>query len=105
EVIEAAVPGDAVEPGPRVDRPLVGEDRVVGGREDVLQDVLGVFLRAEHVAAEGEEPGPVAREENLEGGVVAVPEKADQALVGLQAKQRRPPAEHGHYRTCLIYCL
>jgi hypothetical protein len=55
QVVEAAVARDAIEPRARVDRPLVGEDRVEGGGEDLLEDVLGVLARAEHVAAEGEQ--------------------------------------------------
>ena len=43
KVVEAAVAGDAVEPRPRVDRAVVGEDRLVGGNVDLLEHVLGVL--------------------------------------------------------------
>ena len=49
--------------GSHVDLALVGEDRVERGREDLLEDVLGVLARAEHVPAEGEQPRLVARAE------------------------------------------
>ena len=74
---------------------LVGEHRVEGGREDLLQDVLGVLARAEHVPAEGEQAGVVAREERLKGGVLAASRKRDQPLVGLQAQQRAGPSQAG----------
>jgi hypothetical protein len=51
-VVEAAVAGDPVEPRARVDRPLVGEHRRVRLDEDLLEHVLGVLGRAQHVAAE-----------------------------------------------------
>jgi hypothetical protein len=37
----------------------------------------------------------VARDERLERMVVAAPDERDQALVGLQAQQRRAPVEAG----------
>ncbi len=55
-VVEAAVARDPVEPWADVDRPVVGEHRVVGGRERVLEHVLGVLARTEQVAAEREQP-------------------------------------------------
>ena len=75
---------------------LVGEDRVEGGGEDLLEHVLGVLARAEHVAAEGQQARLVARAERLEGGVLAAAGERDQALVGLQAQQgrRAPQARH-----------
>ena len=68
--------------------PVVGEDRVERRREDLLQDVLGVLARAEHVAAEGQQARLVAADERLERAVVAAPDEDDEPLVGLQAKQR-----------------
>ena len=93
QVVERAVAGDAVEPGPDVDLALVGEDRVEGGGEDLLQDVLGVLARAEHVAAEGQQARLVARAQRLEGGVMAPAGEGDQPLVGLQAQQRGRAAQ------------
>ena len=56
QVVQRAVAGDPVEPRPHVDRAVVAEDRVERGGEDLLQDVLRVLARAEHVAAEREQP-------------------------------------------------
>ncbi len=93
QVVERAVARDPVEPGAHVDLALVGEDGVEGGGEDLLEDVLGVLARAEHVPAEGEQARLVARAERLEGGVLAAAGEGDQALVGLQAQQRRRAAQ------------
>ena len=93
QVVEAAVARDPVQPGPDVDRAVVGEHRVEGGGEHLLQHVLGVLARAEQVAAEGEQARLVARDERLEGGVVAAAHERDQPLVGLQAQQRRAAVE------------
>ena len=95
QVVQRAVAGDPVQPGPGVDRPVVGADRVEGGGEDLLQHVLRVLLRAEHVAAEGEQARLVALDERLEGAVMAAPGEGDQPLVGLQPQQRRAPRESG----------
>ena len=46
--------------------------------------------------AEREQARLVARDESLEGMVVAAPDERDQALVGLQAQQRRAPMHAGH---------
>ena len=64
--------------------PLVGADRVERSREDLLQHVLGVLLRAEHVPAEREQPRLIALHERLEGAVVAAPDQSDELLVALQ---------------------
>ncbi len=93
QVVERAVAGDAVEPGPHVDLALVGEHGVEGGGEHLLEDVLGVLARAEHVPAEGQQAGLIARAEDLEGGVLAAAGERDQPLVGLQAQQGRRPAQ------------
>ena len=96
QVVQRAVARDPVEPRAHVDLALVGEDRVEGGGEDLLQDVLGVLARAQHVPAEGEQARLVARAERLEGGVLAAAGERDQALVGLQAQQRRRAAQARH---------
>jgi hypothetical protein len=88
QVVQRAVARDAVQPRAHVDRPVVGDDRVEGGREDLLQDVLGVLARAEHVPTEGQQARLVARDEGLERGVVAAAHEHDETLVGLQAQQR-----------------
>ena len=76
QVVQGAVARDPVQPRPHVDRPLVGEHRVERGGEDLLQHVLGVLARGEHVAAEREQPRLVARDERLERGLVAPPGRA-----------------------------
>jgi hypothetical protein len=101
QVVEAAVARDAVEPRAGVDRPLVGEHRVERGGEDLLQHVLGVLGRAEHVAAEGEEARLVALDERLEGRVLTLAGHRDQLLVALKPVQGRPAREHGEGRTVL----
>ena len=95
QVVERAVARDPVQPRPHVDLALVGEHRVEGRREDLLQHVLGVLARGQHVPAEGQQPRLVARDERLEGVVVAAPDQRDQALVGLQAQQGRATVEAG----------
>ena len=89
QVVERAVASDPIEPWPNVDLALVREDGVEGGREHLLQDVLGILARAEHVAAEGQQPGLIARADDLERGVLAAPRERHQPLVRLQAKQGR----------------
>ena len=89
QLVEAPVAGDPVQPRLDVDRPLVGEHRVVGRRQHLLQDVLGVLPGAEHVAAERQQARLVAGDEHLERRRVASADERDQPLVGLQAEQRR----------------
>ena len=72
---------------------VVGHQRVEGGGEDLLQHVLGVLARAEHVAAEGQQARLVARDQRLVGGLVAAPGQRDEALVALEAQQRRRAAK------------
>jgi hypothetical protein len=85
QVVERSVARDPVQPRAHVDRAVVGTDRVERGGEDLLQDVLCVLARAEHVAAEGQQARLVAGDEHLERRVVAAPHERDQAFVGLQA--------------------
>ncbi len=89
QMVQAAVAGDPVEPRPRVDLPPVGEHRLVRGDEYLLEHVLGVLRRADHVPAEGQQARLVAVEEDLEGALVPVADQRDQLLVCLQAQQRR----------------
>ena len=101
QMVEAAVARDPVEPGPGVDRPVVGADRVEGGREHLLEHVLGVLLGAEHVAAEGEQARLVALHQRLEGAVMPAPDERDELLVALQPQQRRAARERGQARRLL----
>ena len=74
---------------------LVGEHRVEGGGEDLLQHVLGVLARGQHVAAERQQARLVAGDERLEGGLVAAPDERDEPLVRLQSEQRRASVKAG----------
>ncbi len=65
------------------------------GGEDLLEDVLRVFARPEHVAAEREQPRLVALHERLEGAVMAAPHERDELLVGLKPEQGRAARERG----------
>jgi hypothetical protein len=96
QVVERAVARYAVEPRAHVDLALVGEDRVECGGEDLLQNVLGVLARVEHVPAEGQQAGLIARAERLEGcGLTAAGER-DQLLVRLKAQQGRRASKARH---------
>ena len=48
------------------------------------------------MAAERQQPRLVAGDQRLEGVVVAAPDERDQALVRLQAQQRRAPVQAGY---------
>ena len=93
KVVETAVPGDPIEPGLHRYRPLVGDHRVVGGHEDLLQNVLGVLGRAQHLAAEAEESRLVALDQRVEGVLVALAGQRDEVLVILEAEKGRAPGE------------
>ena len=82
--VQAAVAGDPVEPRAGLDRPLVGDHRRVRRHEDLLQHVLGVLRRMEQVAAEGQQPGLVAVEQDLEGPIVPLANQSDEPFVALQ---------------------
>ena len=80
---------DAIQPRPQRDWPLVGSQRAVGAQKDVLEDVLGVCLRArQHWPGVGPEPGAVAVMDDREGVFVAGAELRQQLLVGSQSQQR-----------------
>ncbi len=74
-------------------RVLVGDHRVEGRGEDLLQHVLGVLARAQHVPAEGQQPRLVAPHQRLVGGLVAAPGQGDEPLIGLDPKQGRRAAK------------
>src|SRR5204862_3035243 len=93
QVVEAAVARDPVEPRARVDRPAVGDHRVEGGGEDLLEHVLGVLRRVQHVTAEREQARLIALYERLECPVLALAGELDELLVALQAKERRATRE------------
>ena len=102
-VVERAVARDPVEPRPRVDLARVGHDRVECRREDLLEHVLGVLARAQHVPAESEQPLLVARDEGLERRLLAGAGECDQPLVAGQPQQGRRPAQGG--QRLLLECV
>jgi hypothetical protein len=53
----------------------------------VLHGVLGLLARAEHVAAEGQDPRTVALEGDLEGRLAPAPDLRDEAIIAGQAQQ------------------
>ena len=67
---------------------LVGAHQVAVGRhEGVLERVLGLLGRSQHVTAEAEDAAVVAVVDDLEGHVRAVADVRDEALVGRDAQQ------------------
>ncbi len=102
QVVEAAVARDPIEPRAHVDLALVREDRVEGSREDLLQHVLGILARAEHVPAEGVQARLVARDERFERSVVAATHERDQAFVRLETEQRGPAVQAPD--SCVFEC-
>jgi hypothetical protein len=84
KVVEAAVPGDPVEPRPHSDRALVGDHRVVGGDEHLLENVLGVLGTPQHLATKPEEPGLIALDKSVEGVLVTLPGQLNEVLVALE---------------------
>jgi hypothetical protein len=103
QVVQRPVARDAVEPRPHVEGALVGHHRVEGGGEDLLQDVLGVLARAQHVPAKGQQARLVASDERLIGGLVAAPGERHQPLVALQAQERGWATEA--FGTEVLECL
>ena len=87
---QAAIAGDGVEPRLEVDDLVAGAQGAIGGQEGVLQDVLGLLARAEHVLAEGEQPAVVGVVERLEGGVVPAANASEE--LGLRPAGGQPPA-------------
>ena len=83
---------------------IVCVERLERGGEDLLEDVLGVLSGAEHVAAEGKEPGLVALHERLEGALMTSPDECDQPLVGLQPEQGRTACKGRESRRVLKCC-
>jgi len=108
QLVEAAVAGDPVKPRPDVDRPIVGNQGVVGGDEYLLQDVLGVLLAAQHVSAEGKEPGAVPLDQDLEGPLVAGPGQGNQPLLGGKPQQllgRQPTDQKRLFSRLRLHCF
>ena len=93
--VDAAVARHPVQPWTKGDLALVGEQGAVGGREDVLHDILGVIARtAEEPARVGQQPTPVAVVHRDERRVVARTQQSHQLLirdVTAERDQRRHP--------------
>ena len=71
---QAAVPGDRVQPRLELHAPVALTQMAVGGDEHVLERVLGLLARAQHVLAEAEQCPVMAVIDRLERTLVAAPE-------------------------------
>src|SRR5829696_8411142 len=95
---QAAVAGDRVEPRLERDLALPAALKIVErGRKGVLNRVLGLLARAEHVAAEGQDAAAVALESDLEGQLVPAADLLHQPFVagkGEQPLRAEPPPRH-----------
>ena len=104
ELVDAAVVGDAVEPGAQRHGPVVGAQRAVRTEEDVLERVLGVLTRAgEHLSRVRIQTLAVAIMDDAERGLVARAEQCDQLVVRPEPQQRGrdgEPAEAGGSLEC-----
>ena len=81
--VERAVAHDGEEPGLERHLAAVGAQGGQGADEGVLDDLLGVVVRAaEHLARVAGEPLLVARVDRVEGAVVARAHEVDELLVG-----------------------
>ena len=89
EHAEAAVAGDGVQPRPQRDLLARAQQVAVRGQERVLDGVLGLLDRAEHVAAEREHAPVVADVERLERRLGAAAQELDEPLVGGEPEEAR----------------
>ena len=90
---QAAVAGDREQPRTQVDRLLAAHQTAKGRQERVLDGVLGLLARAEHVAAEAEDRGVVAVVERLERAFVAAADERDEPLVARESQEAGGPAQ------------
>ena len=85
---KAAVAGDRVEPRLERDLALAAALQVVEGRgEGVLDRVLSLLARAEHVTAETEDAGAVPLEDDLEGKLVPAADLLHEPFVARKGEQ------------------
>src|SRR5215207_1057071 len=95
---QAAVAGDRVEPRLERELALLAALKIVErGRKGVLNRVLSLLARAEHVAAEGQDAAAVALESDLEGQLVPAADLLHQPFVagkGEQPLRAEPPPRH-----------
>ena len=89
ELVDAAVVGDAIQPGSQRDLAVVRPQARIGPHEHVLEGVLGILAAREHLARIGEQPLPVAIVDGPERVVVPRAEERNELLVRAQPKQRR----------------
>ena len=90
EGVDAAVLGDLVEPGLEGQRLLGLAHAAQRGDEDLLGDVLGAAVVLDHPEYVRMDPALIALVEELEGTVVAAPDRSDQTLVGVRGASRIP---------------
>ena len=88
---EAAVARDRVEPRPELDLRSAAHEVAVGGHERVLDRVLRLVGRGQHVAAEREDAAVVAVIDRLEGRLAPAAHERDEPLVGGDAQQHGRP--------------
>ncbi len=90
---QAAVAGGGVQPGARVLQRFAVHQLPVDGGERVLQRVLGLLARAEHVPAEREHAWRVPLEHRLERRLVAVlgHPGGERAVVRVRQRAERAP--------------
>ena len=86
---DAAVAGDREQPRTHVERPVAAGELPERGQERVLEHVLGLLARAEHMAAEAEDRGVVAVVERFERSIVPGARERDEPRVAGQAQQAR----------------
>jgi hypothetical protein len=90
QLVDAAVVGNPVEPGPERELTVVRAQPRIRSHEDVLQGVLGVLAVSEHLPRVREQPLPVAVVNHPEGVIVAGSEQRHELLVGTQTEEWRP---------------
>jgi hypothetical protein len=81
---KAAVPGDGEEPRFEVEVPASHLKLPRGGEESVLDDILGVFDRSEHLARKAEDRARVPFVDRLESRLVSPLCRGDEAVVAHQ---------------------
>ncbi len=84
---QAAVAGDRVEPRPEPDLAVVAQKVPMCGCESVLNGVLALVARPEHVSAEREDARHVALVNDLECRLVPAAELLDQLVIAAHRKE------------------
>ncbi len=89
--VERCVVRDPIQPGAKVERGLVAQDRLVCAHERLLHGVLGPLARQETLRVPKQRV-PIARHDRLECRLVARAHEVDQAGVGL-GRQHGPAGQ------------